>query len=142
MREFHLHTFVDGDLHQAMLVSLTRHEEEKLLQIHEICIVTQRGTTQSTTKINMEGLTQVMAQDLHGNIDKQSFPAIKNMFYEMLSEESKNQLDLEEFLDDLQELDETERMLVASEAAMSAHPINQSIEEIVNERLQDPSRDK
>ena len=139
MREFHLHTRVDGTLHQAVLVSVTRNKEQRTLEIHEICIVMQNGNQESKTILHMEGLTDIMAIHEDGNIDPRAIPTVKSIFYEMLSEESKQEMDLQEFMGDLHGLDETERLLVASEAALSAHPVNQSIEELVNERLQDPT---
>lgn len=142
MREFHLHTHQNGDLHQAVLVSVTRHEEESLLQIHEICIVTHRGNTESKVRLNMEGLTDIMAVQPYGNIGDEWMPKVRDIFYEMLDEESKKEFDLQQFMGNIQGLDETEQMIVASEVAVTAHPINQSIEEIVNERLQNPTYKK
>ena len=142
MREFHLHTKSDGTLHQAVLVTVTRDTEEQTLQIHEVCVIMQNGTQESKVMVNMDMCTDLMAVKPNGNIDPKSMFHVKQMFYDMLTEESKSEMDLQEFMGNSGALTEYDRILVANEASMSAHPINQSIEEIVNERLQNPTRKK
>lgn len=141
MREFHLHTRVDGNLHQAVLVSLTRDKVNRTLELHEICIVQNNGLAESKTVINVNEMTNVMALHENGNILPEQMSVIRSVFYDLLTEESQSHMDLQEFMGDLQDLDETQRLLVANEAATAAHPI-QTLEELINEQLQNNSRDE
>ena len=140
MREFHLHTRVEGDLKQAILVCLTRDKINHTLEIHEICVIINNGIAESKMSINMTNLTDVMALHENGNIDSTILPSIKNAFYDMLTPESKETLDVQEVMLDIQKLSDVEQLIVASDVATSVHPSNQSIEDIVNEKLQNIKR--
>ena len=134
-KEFHLHITQNEKYKQAFLFSIDRNENNRSIQILDIHVITESNGIESKTSLDMTKLTHLMGQHVNGNILPEGFDELRHVFYDMFSQADKNHLDELILIRDINELGMAEQLIVAGEVALSAHPTNQSIEEIVNEKL-------
>jgi hypothetical protein len=134
-KEFHLHITTNEKYKQAFLFSIDRNENNRSIQILDIHVITESNGVESKTSLDMTKLTHLMGQHVNGNILPEGFDELRHVFYDMFSQADKNHLDELILIRDINELGMAEQLIVAGEIALSAHPVNQSIEEIVNDKL-------
>ena len=134
MREFHLHLTKNEHSQQAFLFSVSRNDDNCTLQIHEICIVTQCNGVETKSTLNLDILSEIMGQNIGGNLVPKSYPDVKNLFYDMLTPTSKTVMNQQINIFENSENQSLEQLLNAMDVAQTMHP-TLSIDEIVNNIL-------
>lgn len=134
MREFHLHLSNNDYSRQAFLFHISRDENHKTLQIHEIVIVTHCNGVETKSILNLDYLSDVMGQHKGGNLIPQSYPEVFELFHEMLGSEGKKTMENQMQIFKSNEFHSVEQLLNAAEVAKDLHP-TLSIEEIVTKML-------
>ena len=133
-REYHIHTRQYNEFEQAFVFALTRDTEQHSLQLHEIYIVTNSNGCETKAMIDVDTIFNIMAKKPDGNILDKDLGKMAVILSEVLTDESR--LDIQnKVLDTIVDDRETERLIIANEAATSAHPTHLSIEDIVNAKL-------
>lgn len=133
-KEYHIHNKITDELEQAFVFKIIRDEKHHTLQLSEIYIVTIAKGVETKTLLDLTEIMPLIAQTPGGNVPKENLIKMGEVLKHVLTEETKIDLITNE-LDCFVERKETERMLAASNAALSAHPTVQSIEDIVNAKI-------
>lgn len=133
-REYHIHTRISESAEQALVFAVSRDTNHKLMQLHEIYVVTMVDGIETKMVINLDDIMPKIAQMPGGNVPKEHLTQMGKILENVLTQETKVDL-INNEIDVIIENKETERMIIASEAALSAHPTNLSIDEIVNGKL-------
>lgn len=137
--EYHVHNKSNTEMEQAFVFKVIRDEKHHTLQLLEIYIVTIAKGVETKTLLDLKEIMPLIAQNPGGNVPKENLLKMGEVLKNVITEETAIDLITTE-LDCFVERKEMERMIVASEAALSAHPVIQSIEDIVNAKIKNNKR--
>lgn len=134
-KEFHLHLTTNEKSKQAFLFTIRRNEENRTIELCDIHIITQSNGVETKTTLDMQKLTQLMGMHRGGNVLPEGLSELREVFHDSMNTEDQDHLNQLINMYELTQLNDAEQLIVAGEIALSAHPVNQSIEEIVNDKL-------
>ena len=133
-REYHVQNRSNVNGEQAVVYAVTRDDKNKTIQLNEIYIVTITDGIETKTVVNLDEIMPKLASQPGGNVPKENLNRMGEILDNVLTQQTRIDLKIHE-LETVVQTRETDRLFVASEAALSAHPTNQSIEDIVNGKL-------
>lgn len=133
-REYHVQNRTNINGEQALVYAVTRDENNKTIRLNEIYIVTIVEGIETKTVVNIDEIMPKLAEHPGGNVPRENLKKMGEILENVLTVQTKIDLKIHE-LETIVETKESDRLFVASEAALSAHPTNQSIEDIVNGKL-------
>lgn len=132
--EYHIHNKITNDMEQAFVFKVIRDEKHHTLQLSEIYVVTIAKGVETKTLIDLGQIMPLIAQTPGGNVPKENLLKMGEVLKHVITEETAIDL-IHNEIDCFVERKEVDRIMAASNAALSAHPTSQSIEDIVNVKL-------
>lgn len=134
--EYHkiVRTYNDNSNFQVFVFRYDRNVFDQTLALIDMWLVTRHNGFQSKIKIDFDSLAEIVYHNPEKQLSDEEIDDMYHIFKDVIDEETKEDRQLEklEKAIDLEVITETDRLIRAAEAALSSHPINQSIEEIVN----------
>jgi hypothetical protein len=134
-KEFHLHITTNSENKQAFLFTIKRNEQNKTIELCDIHIITQFNGIENKTTLKMKELTHLMGMHRGGNVLPEGLNELREVFHDSMNTEDQDHLNQLINMFELKQLNLAEQLIVAGEIALNSHPVNQSIEEIVNDKL-------
>lgn len=133
----------DGkDNFQIFVFRYDRDEPTQTLALIDLWLYTRHGKYQSKIRIDLDLLAEQVYHNPEQQIPQEQVDELYEAFDNLIDDRVKMQRKLEilEMEVDEEINIETNKLIRASEAALSAHPINQTIDEIVK-NLQNETKD-
>jgi hypothetical protein len=117
------------------LFTIKRNEQNKTIELCDIHIITQFNGIENKTTLKMKELTHLMGMHRGGNVLPEGLNELREVFHDSMNTEDQDHLNQLINMFELKQLNLAEQLIVAGEIALNSHPVNQSIEEIVNDKL-------
>lgn len=135
MIEYHkLIKHFDNENRQLFVFRVDRHEDIKAIEMLDLWIVTIHNGYQSKMKIDLNGLGKFIGMNPDTKMSETEITELYDMFDPILDNESRQERDLEKIEQIIEDSikDETQRLLVAADAALVVHPIPTDFSHVQN----------
>jgi hypothetical protein len=126
---------IEGN-YQIFIFRYERDDVDKnTIGLIDLWIVTRLNGFESRVRIDIDGLSEKVYYHPEQQMSTEEVELLYNSFDDILDEEVKVQREVEKLENEVKLTveQETQRLINAAECALSAHPINQSIEDIVKD---------
>lgn len=123
----------DKNNFQIFVFKYDRDQEANSLALIDLWLITRHDTHESKVRIDLDGLAEKVFHNPKEKMTDEQVDDLYDFFDTVIDDDVKVQRDIEklelEVNDTIQ--DETKKLILAADMAMSAHPIDLSIDEIV-----------
>jgi len=138
MIEYHkLLKHYDHENRQLLVFRVQRHEDIKAIEMLDLFIVTVHNGAQSHMKIDLNGLGQQIGISKDTKMTDKEIHELYSIFDDILSTDERHNRDLEKIEEIIENSinDETQRLLVAADAALVAHPVPTDFSHVQNSTI-------
>jgi hypothetical protein len=136
MKEYHYLKVVENGLTQEIITTVDNRNDN--LYITELWVRTFNDTTESKIKVNLPSLAQQIQQGNSEILQDQDLKKVFDIFGEILDPDQLDEHQLDNLIASLRNKlteSQTLALIKAAELALHEHPTDQSIEDIVNDKL-------
>jgi hypothetical protein len=136
MKEYHYLKVVENGLTQEIITTVQNRNDN--LYITELWVRTFNDTSESRVKINLPSLAQEIQQGNSKILQDKELEKVFDIFSELLDPDQLDEHQLDNLIASLKnKLSESQTLALikAAELALHQHPTDQSIEDIVNDKL-------
>jgi hypothetical protein len=142
--EYHkiIKAFDDKNHFQIYVFRYDRDVEDQSLGLIDIWVLTKFGSCESKVRIDMHKVGERAYHNPDEQMTEKQVDDLYKYFDNIIDNTARSQRVLEKLENEVEDTitSETQRLLDAAESALSAHPINQSIDEIVENLLQNETK--
>ena len=142
-KEIHVYTHKTDDYEQAFVFYIRRDEENRTLDLEELWLTTIAGEHEIRSRLDLSNLIGEMCRNVGGNTPPNGISVVLDIFNEVIPERIIEEMQINEIeheIDSLSKEQSINREIIASEYALREVPSNMSIEEIVNAKLKNSTR--
>jgi hypothetical protein len=136
MKEYHYLKVVENGLTQEIITTVQNRNDN--LYITELWVRTFNDTSESRVKINLPSLAKEIQQGNSKILQDKELEKVFDIFSELLDPDQLDEHQLDNLIASLKnKLSESQTLALikAAELALHQHPTDQSIEDIVNDKL-------
>ncbi len=123
----------DKNNFQIFVFKYDRDQEANSLALIDLWLITRHDTHESKVRIDLDGLAERVFHNPKEKMTDEQVDDLYDFFNNVIDDDVKVQRDIEKLeleVNDTVE-SETKKLILAADMAMSAHPIDLSIDEIV-----------